>query len=338
MTSRPDLIAYSESESRRFALKLGRACAAAVADPTQFRDEIVDGGWDAVILRIPCGSERVAAQLRALGLEPLQADTLVTWQADLQSIAVPVPEAPSGCSLRPASSADTDAIAALVHGVFARYPNHYAANPLLDPALALEGYVEWALSHVDHADRLCWLAMVDGEVAALACSSHAAAAGEAVGVLHGVDPRVGGRGIYRWLIETSLQHYRQLGYRVFSIATQVGNRSVQRVWGRLGLELEKAEATFHLMPLLGRASASAELGAFPCESFDEALQSFWQRHHEWQGKSAGRSSLSAAADALPEGPFGMRGLRFGRGGRAVSVLIGAVGRPVAWIHTDLNPD
>jgi hypothetical protein len=34
----------------------------------------------------------------------------------------------------------------------------------------------------------------------------------------------------------------------------------------------------------------------------------------------------------------MRGLRFGRGGRAVSVLIGAVGRPVAWIHTDLNPD
>jgi GNAT superfamily N-acetyltransferase len=338
VTSRPDLITYSESESRRFALKLGRAGAAAVAEPTRLRDEIIDGAWDALILRIPCGGERIAAQLRELGLEPSQADTLVTWQADLQSIPMPAPEAPAGCSLRPARAADTDAITALVHSVFARYPNHYAANPLLDPALALEGYVEWALSHVDHPDRLCWLAMVGNEVAALACSSHAPAAGEAVGVLHGVDPRFGGRGIYRWLIETSLQHYRKIGYRVFSIATQVGNQSVQRVWGRLGLELAKAEATFHLMPLLGRASAAAELGAVPGESFDEALQSFWRRHHEWLGKPAGRSSLSVAADAHPEGPLRMHGLRLDRGGRVVSVLVGAVGRPVAWIHTDLNSD
>lgn len=332
------MITYSESESRRFALKLGRVGGVAVADPTQLRDEIVDGGWDAVILRIPCGSERIAAQLGALGLEPLQADTLVTWRADLQSIPSPLSEAPAGCTLRPASAADTDAIAALVHGVFARYPNHYAANPLLDPALALEGYVEWALSHIDHPDRLCWLAMVGTEVAALACSSHTSAAGEAVGVLHGVDPRFGGRGIYRWLIETSLQHYRQLDYRVFSIATQVGNRSVQRVWGRLGLELEKAEATLHLMPLLGRACAAAELGEVKGGRLTEVLQSFWHCHHAWLDKSALHSSLSAVADALPASPWRVRGVRLDRGARAVSVLVGAAGRPMAWIHTDLNFD
>ena len=338
MTARTDLITYSESESRRFALKLGRAGAAAVADPLQLRAEVVDGGWDAVILRTPCGNERVAAQLRALGLEPMQADTLVTWRAALQSIAAPMPEAPVGCSLRPATGADVDAIAALVRGVFVRYPNHYAANPLLDSALALEGYVEWALSHIKHPDRLCWLAMVGTEVAALSCSTHVAATGEAVGVLHGVDPRFGGRGIYRWLIESSLHHYRQLGYRTFNIATQVGNRSVQRVWGRLGLELEKAEATFHLMPLLGCASVAAELGAIVGERLDEVLQLFWQGHHAWLKNSAGRSSLSTVADTQPEGPLHMRGLRLDRGGRAVSVLMGVAHRPLAWIHTDLNSD
>jgi ribosomal protein S18 acetylase RimI-like enzyme len=242
------MICLSPSEGRRFGLKAARLETECL-DPVALRETVLAEACDWLVLRLPSGLEREIERLRVLGLEPQQTDTLATWTADLEQITGAAPTV----SLDPARVADADAISDLVRSVFRRYPNHYTANPLLRDSLALEGYVEWALSHIDSPERLCWVVRLDGHIAGLSCSRHESATGIAVGVLHGVDPRFSGRGLYRQMLEASLAHYREAGYREFRISTQAANLTVQNLWSRLGFRLLRNQSTVHLMPMLGFA-------------------------------------------------------------------------------------
>jgi GNAT superfamily N-acetyltransferase len=327
------VIQLSDVEGRRFGLKAGRIEAERIHADALLR-EVLEGGWDWLVLRLPTGQEDELDRLRALGLEPQQTDTLMTWSADLRRVVLPAE--PPSIELRPADARDAPAIEALVRSVFARYPNHYTANPLLDRERALEGYVEWALGHVQHPARLCWLALVDGEIAGLSCSRHDPGQGVCAGVLHGVDERFGGRGVYRGMIEASLQHYRDAGYREFRISTQAGNHTVQNLWARLGLRLVLSQSTLHLMPLLGLA-----LRADPQRfAADDPLQRFRALHDSAIRHDTQRSSLYLAPQRDLSDAAQVRSACWpGRDGRQrhVSVLCDAAGRPLAWLHSDAGP-
>lgn len=324
------MIVASPSEGRRFGLRAGRVEADDI-DAGALQAAVLEGAWDWLVLRLPCGRERSIEGLRLLGLEPQQTDTLMTWSIALDQCEVAMPS----LAIEPAKPDDAPAISALVRQVFERYPNHYTANPLLDSQRALEGYVEWALSHIDHPQRLCWVVRSEQGIAALSCSQHDET-GVATGVLHGVHPAQAGRGLYRGLIEASLAHYRDAGCRRFRISTQAGNHTVQNLWARLGLGIEASRSTVHLMPLLGRTLAQP---AHPVGDGDalHALQAFDARHAPTQ---ALRHSLYCAADAALETASKLRMLHWpcGQGRlRQISLLTDAADRPLAWTHSDLLP-
>ncbi len=323
------MITESVIEGRRFGLKAGRVEADDI-DAAALQAEVLAGGWDWIVLRLPCGRERSIEALRPLGLEPQQTDTLMTWSIALADCAVAMP---TGLQLDIAGPDDGPAIRALVQQVFQRYPNHYTANPLLDSRLALEGYVEWALSHIGHPQRLCWVVRADQGIAALSCSQHDDS-GTATGVLHGVHPAHAGRGLYRGLIEASLAHYRGAGCARFRIATQAGNHTVQNLWARLGLRIESSRSTVHLMPLLGRVLAQP---AHPLGQAD-ALQALLDFDAAFAPRPALRRSLYRANAGELAGGTRLGALHWpcslGRL-RQLSLLTDAADRPLAWLHSDL---
>jgi GNAT superfamily N-acetyltransferase len=325
------MISESSGEGRRFGLKAGRVEVEHI-DPAALQQAVLAGGWDWIVLRLPCGQERSIEALRLLGLEPQQTDTLMTWSLDLADCRLSMP---NGLTIEPARADDAEAIAALVRQVFRRYPNHYTANPLLDPALALDGYVEWALSHIEHPQRLCWVVRADDGIAALSCSQQGAD-GIATGVLHGVHPAHAGRGLYRGLIEASLVHFRDAGCRRFRISTQAGNLTVQNLWARLGLRIEHSRSTVHLMPLLARTLAQPAQ-PLPCGVEPlRALQDFAQAQSP---QPALRRSLSLAPAVELASAARLRCLHWpaaDAGLRQLVLLTDAEDRVLAWQHADLQ--
>jgi GNAT superfamily N-acetyltransferase len=329
------MILASDSEGRRFGLRAGRV--EGDVDPEALQREALQGAWDWLILRQPTGLEARIEHLRALGLEPLVVDTLMSWALDLSR--APTAVEASGIALREATPADADALAALVRSVFARYPNHYTANPWLDPALALEGYVEWALAHIGDPARDCQVACIDGAIVGLSCSRHDPQTQVATGVLHGVDPRFAGRGVYRFMIESSLRQYRALGCREFRIATQAGNRTVQNLWARLGFRLVQGQTTLHLMPLFGLVRAAAPEPV--SRGLRDPLAQLWaDEAGERAADAIQRRSLHRAQGRDPADARELRRACWRGAGstvRAIDALHDADGHVLAWMHSERAP-
>lgn len=238
-------------ESARFGLRTYRAELECVDTQALFT-ALVANGADLVILRVPPAVAPTIHALDVYGLATLHADTLVTYGCDLQRV-VSTEVSTEGFSIETAGQEERSAIADLVRHVFAGYPNHYAANPLLAQTDVLEGYCEWALSHLSTKHRSAWVARVQGRIAALACNVFDPTTGHCEGVLHGVDPAFAQRGIYTAMIRHTQQHFKRLGYRRLTIKTQARNLAVQRVWAREGFVLDHVQATVHVNALLDPA-------------------------------------------------------------------------------------
>lgn len=238
-------------ESARFALRTFRATPETV-DTAQLFDELRTQGADLAILRVRPGAADAVRALARYGLAPIHADTLVAWRCALRDID-PAPAAADGFTIEAAREADREAIDTLIDTVFARYPSHYTANPLLAREDVVAGYREWALSHLHREHRLTWLARADGRVAAIACSAFDPVTGQCQGVLHGVHPDFARGGIYTALIRHTQAYFRELGCSQLEIQTQAWNIPVQRVWAREGFALTDVYETFHVNALLDPA-------------------------------------------------------------------------------------
>ncbi|WHZ19738.1 MAG: hypothetical protein OJF55_001887 [Rhodanobacteraceae bacterium] len=234
-------------ESARFGLRVYRATLPDL-DPDTLFEEMVAKRVDLAIIRKPVRTPSGFHPIETRGLYPIHADTLVSYECPLSEYE---PRAVLNPNLRieEAQPQDRAGILALIQTVFAEYPNHYRANPLLSANAIVAGYAEWALSHLDGADRIAWVARIDGQIAALACSAFDRR-GRCQGVLHGVHPDFSGRGIYTDLIRHTQHYFRERGYRKLAIQTQVGNLPVQRVWAREGFTFSEVYDTFHINALL----------------------------------------------------------------------------------------
>lgn len=322
----------ADAETRRFGLRVARGGDAAGADALALADALVAQRIDVAILRLDAAECGAATRLAGCGLVPLHADTLSTWSIDLAQVREPRPLAGGG-ALRTATTADGEAIGRLVRRVFADYPNHYRANPLFDPAAAIEGYLEWALAHVGADDRTGWVHADGGVVAGLACASHDAGMGVASGNLHGVDPGHARRGIYAAMIAATLAHYAALGLRSFTIATQAGNLAVQRVWARLGLRPLRIEHTWHVNALAGRALAGEGVAVDTGLDAGEALR---RAHAAAFGDAAlSRLQLAVVRPGVALHRVATASAPRQAGGRQCSTLgLDADGRLVGWAVTD----
>lgn len=235
----------SPRETARFGLRIGRATVARV-EAEEIISALERESTDVAILRLPGHAIGAVDELRRHGFAPIIADTLVRYEIDLLSRQ---PSAGgSQVVLRPATRSDAGLLESMTRQIFAGYVSHYNANPRFQPDKILDGYAEWATSHLDSADDAAgaWLVESNGEVVGFSCYRLDAETGVATGVLNGIVPGARGKGNYRAMLRRMLDHFAVLGARRFSIATQLHNVGVQRTWATEGLVLGDVSNTVHI--------------------------------------------------------------------------------------------
>lgn len=248
----------SPEESARFGLRVARWRGTRF-DPEFLASSVYSQRLDLVILRLPSTQAHLAHRLSEHGLHPQYADTLVYYQSWLPGSCVAAPRNPD-ISFRLATAADAADLEVLVRACFLDYRSHYHANPHLTASSILEGYVEWAVRHIQAgtSDRQTWIARDRGKALAFACCHEPGDGNDGEIILNGVHPEHAGCGIYGDLIRFVRKLYAARGRSWMRISTQITNLAVQKVWQREGFHLQQSWVTFHLNPRLTVAETLME--------------------------------------------------------------------------------
>jgi len=243
----------SKPETARFGLRVFRASIDAL-DADDLVAVLDRERVDVAILRLPASSIGSLGGLEKYRLAPIVADTLVRYELDLSAVKPSLDD--GAVTLRPAAGADAELLESMTREIFTGYTSHYHANPLFAPAAILDGYAEWASSHLVGDDSArAWLIEADGDVVGFSCARIDRSTGLAIGTLNGVLPKARGRGVYRGMFRAMLHHFADIGMRRFAIATQIHNVAVQRVWKSEGLSLQGTSNTIHINAMRGQVAS-----------------------------------------------------------------------------------
>jgi ribosomal protein S18 acetylase RimI-like enzyme len=240
-------------ESKRFGRKVERFTFDSI--DTAAISALAAAAPDLAIVHVDCSDIDKVYQLGVFGATPIVADTLVSYGIDLDGRdARPLR---NQLNFRVATTVDKPALDDLVQTVFNSYKNHYRANPTLTQRDILAGYVEWAASFLDGGNgREAWLACQGDSIVGFAnCETRG---GVYHGVLYGVHPKFGGRGIYGDLIAHTMAEASHRGLRRMEVSTQIDNMAVQASWVGQGMRLFKARNTVHLNLFLSDEYVLAE--------------------------------------------------------------------------------
>jgi len=233
----------SASESTRFGLAVGRTLIdddTALSTRREIEAAIAD--YDVIVVRAPARRRDLAARLATVPSHTLvPADHLCYWSWERQRFT-PV-AAPDGFLLE--KTTEMSEVAPLVRDGFSDYGNHYRANPLFEPAAALEGYCEWVARLLD-ADATCLvLRSADGDAVGFGVLDWSAETPDVR--LAGMARAARGRGWYGAVLGALMSATLEHGNERLLISTQSDNVQVMRVWARLGLLPESTLATHHLV-------------------------------------------------------------------------------------------
>lgn len=242
--------ADSPVESERFGVSLARVTvgrrATDGAETWRRLALACDRTEDVLVVRRPSALVGCSAVLAATGRVVLAADTLTYWDTAATDLAEQpvVPDAPR---MARADQVDRGELHAAVADVFAGYTNHYAANPLLDRDLALEGYVDW-VARTLHAHPGAGAVLLDGErVLGFGTWTIGAGGDHCEFLLGGMRAEARGRGWYAMLLVETARAALAAGVPTVLISTQGANVGVQRAWARLGLRPLADFTTAHLV-------------------------------------------------------------------------------------------
>lgn len=242
----PPQIQVSDLDSKRFSIKAERLT---ITNEEQISDgKIVElcreMSGDLLILRAP--SSRVTLGARLLGLEQIdvfQADTLVYFTKTLDDVNSRF-GATHDVVIRNSMPSDMEHVGSVAREAFESYPNHYLANPHLEPTAIAQGYGEWAESCVADPRMTVLVAVGDESVCGFIATKINNQRAEVV--LNAVIPSFQGRGIYQNLLQRTCNLVFEGGGSSISISTQVSNHRVINTWIRSGFVLTETFNTFHL--------------------------------------------------------------------------------------------
>lgn len=238
-----DFISYeSPTESARFE-RLVKRYVLTGFDAAPMLEQIRLEAADLAIVRIPTSRSDLILELSNLSAEMIFGDCLVVYARDNKQMGFP-PALRNNLVLREAGESDFDLVDSLTEDIFSTYRNHYSNNPRLGSFQLVDGYKEWARSHVTEPGKKCLIAETGGEP----CAYSVVRLGdqETEGVLLGVASSFRRRGIYRDLVRATLTAFMRADSPVSTISTQVENVVVQRVWVNEGFLLSKSFYTIHL--------------------------------------------------------------------------------------------
>lgn len=239
-------IHYSGIESARFGYNIHRGICT-VVNPKMVSNYIINNNVDVLILRLPIEAQKQVFLLQRMGFPYIVADTLVYYYADLTAVE---PESlRNNLEFVPFQPEHKLILESLVGEIFPGYSNHYASNPLFRRDI-IEGYQEWACSFLggDGSGKLGWLVKRDGKyIGFAACCINDTVA---EGVLYGVHPQHSGGGVYGDIIRFTQAYFKNAGFPLMKVSTQVQNYAVQKVWVREKFILKESYLTVHINSLL----------------------------------------------------------------------------------------
>jgi GNAT superfamily N-acetyltransferase len=232
----------SPLDGQRFGVGVTRVTVSATS--TAGLDEVLavarDSPADVLVLRYPAGNVTWFAGLRAVpGRTAIFADTLTYWRLPVGSGRRPAPSSEITVVAQPRP----DTVADLIAAGFAGYANHYAANPLFDPALSTVAYPDWARRSAESGQAIALHA--DGVPLGVITWERDADRVELL--LAAVAPAARGRAVYPRLIAAVEDRASALGADFLVSPTQGHNIAGQRAWARYGFEPAHPLATVHLV-------------------------------------------------------------------------------------------
>lgn len=235
---------HSSVESDRFGLGISRAVVPQGIGAASGYDEaraFIEGSDDEiVVLRYPADRVSWFADLRATGRDLIFADSLIYWRLPIDG-APKDRGLPATASVAHGEPVGPELVDVFVNTVFDDYGNHYAANPLLDPSLALAGYRDWA-SRSASGDDVVTLSLEDSVVGLATTES---SGGTCEILLAGVLPSHQRQGLYAGLLHGCEERAHAVSSKELVISTQGHNTGVQRAWARFGFEPVAAFVTVH---------------------------------------------------------------------------------------------
>jgi hypothetical protein len=240
----------SQVESDRFGVSLARVTVgrrAASADETWRQlARHLERPEDVLVVRWPSALVGCSAVLAASGRDVLPADTLTYWDTTASDLAAQ-PVGPDVPRVVRADQVDRAELHRAVADVFTGYANHYAANPLLDRDLALEGYVDW-VARTLHAQPDAGAVLLDGDrVLGFGTWTLVPSGDHCEFLLGGMRAEARGRGLYALLLVETARAAWAAEVPTVMISTQGANVGVQRAWARLGLRPRADFTTAHLV-------------------------------------------------------------------------------------------
>jgi len=238
---------HSLIESKRFDLKVYRGVIDDI-NPKEILSTVLKENIDVAIIRIPSERQDALVRLEKTGIPYLIADTLVYYHVDLKTYE------PGELRNRDLEFIEFypehfEIMDKLVSEIFSAYKNHYTSNPLLAVDL-IEAYKEWARSYVtNETDGKCgWLVKRGDRFIGFATCTFEGDESEIV--LNGVVPSAAGMGVYGDLIKFLQQFFKDNGYSIMKVSTQVYNYAVQKVWSREGFVMKQSFVTVHINSMM----------------------------------------------------------------------------------------
>jgi GNAT superfamily N-acetyltransferase len=240
----------SELDSARFGLPIGRWTVAADEPlPSGFIEAFVTSPLEVLVLRFSADRYEIPAQLAAQTGDTAQvmhADTLLHAGAPVRARSERSHDYPADDGYVVGGPVRAAELEASVRDIFAEYTNHYASNPRTPAALVVDGYVEWALAHLDtDTAAVHTLCAPDGEVAAVAAVSYRGATVEVNLAGVGYDHRR--RRLYQRLLDEVEDAAAARGATTVTISTQAHNLPPQRAWAQRGWLPLRAVQTLHVV-------------------------------------------------------------------------------------------
>lgn len=244
----------SPLESARFGLGVARVVVGddvpTAADAADDLTRILSTAPEPLlIVRYPARLAALGAAAAASNRRILPTDVLTYWEIPAGQLRLDeTVAAADGCVVRVperAGERELQALDAVVVDSFRGYGNHYTANPMLDAALALEGYREWATRSLRDNPADVVLLEQNSQVVGVATLEQSPDGDDLEILLAGLVGNAQGRGWYAHLLGGIGQVARQRGCARVVISTQVHNVRVQRAWARAGFKPYAAVTTLH---------------------------------------------------------------------------------------------
>lgn len=238
----PDRFEPSAVDTARFGRPIGRLSLSGDTgvDPADVVKRFAASELDILVLRYPAELLRWHAALASHDVAAIHADNLIYFTG----APAPLPSGSAEPALISGIELGRSSVDAVTRAVFADYPNHVAANPLLDASQVVAGYEEWMRDHLDSESQQVLVLLVNEEPAGIAAVSLDAAM---VVDLAGVVPKYRRRGHYETLLRALSAQAFADGQTAVTISTQSHNIAAMRTWVKLGWRPELTLETVHLV-------------------------------------------------------------------------------------------